>query len=47
MSDPLSDTLLAVILCCAPPLLLLVPRDPLMRRWLARRKLRRLERGTR
>lgn len=47
MSDLLSDTLLAVILCCAPPLVVLVPRDPLVRRWLARRKLRRWERGTR
>jgi hypothetical protein len=47
MTDPLSDVLLAVILCCTPPLLLLLPRDPLVRRWLARRSVRRFQKGMR
>lgn len=47
MTDPLSDLLLAVILVCTPPLVLLVPRDPLVRRWQARRVVRRFQRGIR
>ncbi|HEX3588025.1 MAG TPA: hypothetical protein VHV74_00240 [Pseudonocardiaceae bacterium] len=47
MHDPLSVALLAVILVCTPPLVVLLPRDPLLRRWLARRDLRRLRKGVR
>jgi hypothetical protein len=47
VTDPLSVALLAVIVACTPPLALLVPRDPLVRRWLVRRYVRRLRRETR
>jgi hypothetical protein len=47
VADPLSVALLAVIVACAPPLALLLPRDPLIRRWLVRRYIRRLRRGER
>lgn len=47
MTDPLSDALLAIILCCTPPLLVLLPRDPLVRRWLTRRNTRRCQKGMR
>lgn len=45
MHDPLSMALLVVILGCTPPLIVLLPRDPLMRRWLARRDIRKLRKG--
>jgi hypothetical protein len=47
VTDPLSDALLAVILVCTPLLIVLLPRDPLMRRWLARRAVRRFQKGVR
>jgi hypothetical protein len=47
VGDPLSVVLLAVIVACTSPLVLLLPRDPLIRRWLLRRSLRRLSRGAR
>jgi hypothetical protein len=47
VADPLSVALLAVIVACTPPLALLLPRDPLIRRWLVRRYFRRLRRGER
>jgi hypothetical protein len=47
VTDPLSYALLTVIVACTPPLVLLVPRDPMVRRWLARRYVRRLRRGVR
>ncbi len=47
MTDPLSYLLLAVILACTALLVLLLPRDPLVRRWLTRRDIRRYRRGVR
>lgn len=39
--------MILVILGCLPPLIILLPQDPLVRRWLARRSLRRLRKGVR
>ncbi len=47
MTDPLSDVLIAVILVCTPILTVLLPRDPLIRRWLTKRAIRRFRRGVR
>lgn len=47
VTDPLSDALLAVILACTQLLIVLLPRDPLMRRWLTRRAVRRFQKGVR
>lgn len=47
MTDPLSDLLLTVILVCTPAIALLLPRDPLVRRWAARRAVRRFQKGVR
>ena len=47
MTDPLSDVLIAVITVCTAPLVLLLPRDPLVRRWQVRRSIRRFRRGVR
>lgn len=47
MTDPLSLMLLIVIVACVPPLVLLVPRDPLVRRWQARRYVRQFRKGVR
>lgn len=47
VADPLSDVLIAVIVVCTPPLVLLLPRDPLVRRWQVRRSIRRFRRGVR
>ena len=47
LNDPISLALIVVILACTPPLVLLLPRDPLARRWRARRHIRRLRRGHR
>ena len=38
----MSVTLMAVIVACTYPMVLLLPRDPLVRRWLARRSVRRM-----
>lgn len=47
VTDPLSVTLMAVIVACTYPLVLLLPRDPLVRRWQARRSVRRMRKGVR
>jgi hypothetical protein len=47
VADPLSDVLIGVIVICTPPLVLLLPRDPLVRRWQVRRSIRRFRRGVR
>ena len=47
VTDPLSDVLIAVITVCTAPLVLLLPRDPLVRRWQVRRSIRRFRRGVR
>lgn len=47
VTDPLSVLLIAVIVACTPPLVLLLPRDPLVRRWQARRHVRRMQKGLR
>jgi hypothetical protein len=47
VTDPLSVMLMAVIVACTYPLVLLLPRDPLVRRWQARRYVRRLRKGLR
>jgi hypothetical protein len=47
VTDPLSDVLIAVIVVCTPALVLLLPRDPLVRRWQVRRSVRRFRRGVR
>ena len=47
VTDPLSDVLLAVILVCTQILIVLLPRDPLLRRWSVRRSIRRFRNGLR
>jgi hypothetical protein len=42
VNDPVTDVLLVIILGCIPALILLVPRDPFVRQWAARRHIRRL-----